>query len=79
MTKTELIDVIAADASVTKKAVSEFLNLFIAQVQTTDKITIPGFGTFKHVVKPAHKARNPITGKPVQVAKKTVLKFKASK
>ena len=43
-----------------------------------DGITIAHFGTFTKDFKPAHTSRNPRTGEPVEVADKTVPKFKSS-
>lgn len=43
-----------------------------------DKITIRGFGTFQLKTTPAHTARNPLTGKPVDVPEKSKVIFKAA-
>lgn len=43
-----------------------------------DGITIAHIGTFTKDFKPAHISRNPKTGEPVEVAAKTVPKFKFS-
>jgi DNA-binding protein HU-beta len=79
MTKEELVSSIAAETGVTKAIASAVIKNMINVIRSSDKVTLVGFGTFKHVVKPAHEARNPITGEPVQVPEKVVLKFKSSK
>jgi len=37
---------------------------------------VPGMGKFKVVLRPARKARNPITGEAVDVPEKEVIKYK---
>jgi DNA-binding protein HU-beta len=79
MNKTDLIKAIAIEGEVTRTSAAIMLDRFIDIVFREDKVTVPGFGTFKHVVRPAHEARNPSTGETIRVPEKTVLKFKASK
>lgn len=82
MNKPDLIKDIAergeftkADAEAALKAVQ---GAIIAVLVNGDKITLPGFGTFKVVETAARTGRNPKTGEPVQVAAKRKVRFKPS-
>ena len=44
-----------------------------------DEIKVYGFGKFECYERPAHTARNPRTGAPVQVPARKGIRFKASK
>jgi nucleoid DNA-binding protein len=79
MTKSELISSIKTDTGVPRSSINDVISSLVEYINLTEKITLPGLGTFKHVVRPAHTARNPRTGETVDVPEKTVLTFKASK
>jgi DNA-binding protein HU-beta len=53
MTKNQVIDLVAAKAHTTKKAVRETVDLFLSEItkalQKGEKIVLSGFGTFKVV------------------------------
>ena len=71
-----------AGINATKKQSKEVLDAFWDQVvQTTirdGRLAIRGFGIFKVEVKPARKGRNPSTGAAIQIAERTVFRFKSS-
>jgi integration host factor subunit beta len=81
MTKSELIANIAGHFSHltnidTTLSVQNILdNMTIAMVND-DRIEIRGFGSFSVIVRPPRTARNPKTGKKVDVAAKHVPHFK---
>lgn len=82
MNKSELIDAIAKDASITKVAAKAALESFISNVTTTlskkdGKVSLVGFGTFSVAERAARQGINPATKKPISIAAKTVAKFKA--
>ena len=81
MTKAELIDKMAADASISKAAAGKALNSFIDGVSKTlkkgDKVTLVGFGTFSVAKRKARKGRNPQTGEEIKIKAKKVAKFSA--
>ena len=90
MTKKELIDAVSQKLSwnteiqkAPNKRTIECIYAYIFEVlqdmPDDDKFSVINFGTFKKSHKPAHKAKNPFTGKMVDVPEKTVMKFKASK
>ena len=79
MNKQELIKDIAergeftkADADAALKAVQ---GAIAAALTRGDKITLPGFGTFKVVETAARTGRNPQTGEPVEIPAKRKVKF----
>ncbi|WP_153717409.1 HU family DNA-binding protein [Eikenella corrodens] len=79
MNKQDLIKDIAergeftkADADAALKAVQ---GAIAAALTRGDKITLPGFGTFKVVETAARTGRNPQTGEPVEIPAKRKVKF----
>lgn len=81
MNKSELIDLIAADADLSKVAAGRALDAAIAgitkAVASGDSVALIGFGTFKAVERAARDGKNPKTGEPLQIAAATVPKFTA--
>lgn len=80
MNKAELIDVMAADANLTKADAKKALDAFIGATSNAlkagDKVTLVGFGTFSVSGRSARKGRNPQTGKEISIEAKKVVKFK---
>ena len=83
MNKTELIDVIAKNADLTKKDAAAALTAFIDAVtdalKKDDKVTLVGFGIFETRKRAAREGRNPQTGKSIKIAAAKVPAFKAGK
>jgi len=83
MTKSELVDKIAAKAALTKAAAEKALNAFTSSVTDAlkkgSKVTLVGFGTFSTTKRAARKGRNPQTGKEIKIKASTAPKFKAGK
>ncbi|MBF8251619.1 MAG: HU family DNA-binding protein [Deltaproteobacteria bacterium] len=83
MTKSELVDKIAAKAALTKAAAEKALNAFTSSVTDAlkkgGKVTLVGFGTFSTTKRAARKGRNPQTGKEIKIKASTAPKFKAGK
>lgn len=81
MNKTDLTNKIAAGAGLSKveakKAMDATLEAISEALKAGEKVTLVGFGTFAPVVKPAHEGKNPRTGEVIEIAEKTVVKFKA--
>ena len=82
MNKSELIDAMAKDASITKVAAKAALESFISNVTETlkqkeGKVSLVGFGTFSVAERAARQGINPATKKPIKIAAKKVAKFKA--
>jgi DNA-binding protein HU-beta len=83
MTKTELIDKMAADANITKAAAGKALDSFLGGVTKTlkkgNKVTLVGFGTFSVGKRAARTGRNPQTGAAIKIKASKAPKFKAGK
>jgi DNA-binding protein HU-beta len=81
MNKAQLIDAIASDANLTKadakRALDAFVNTTTAALKKGDRVALVGFGSFSVSKRNARTGRNPQTGKPITIAAKKVVKFKA--
>lgn len=83
MNKTELIDVIAKNADISKAAAGRALDATVTAVQQTLKkgnmVTLVGFGTFYVGKRAARNGRNPQTGATIKIKAAKVPKFRAGK
>ena len=83
MNKGELVASIAKQSGLTKadsqRALDATLDAIQGQLAGGERVTLPGFGTFSTSHRSARKGRNPQTGEEIQIAAKTVAKFKAGK
>lgn len=83
MTKSELIDAIAARAELTKARAELLVNcVFDAMTDSLEQgegIEIRGFGSFTVRPYKSYSGRNPRTGQPVPVAAKRLPFFKVGK
>jgi len=83
MNKGELIDLIAAKASVTKKDAdvifTAVLDKIVEAVSTGDKVTLVGFGSFESRSRSAREGRNPKTNETMHIPATTVPAFSAGK
>ncbi len=81
MTKAELIEMVASDATITKAAALKAVDSFIGGVKKSlkkgDKVTLVGFGTFSVTRRKARKGRNPQTGAEIKIAATKAPKFTA--
>jgi len=81
MNKAQLIDAIASDANITKadakRALDAFVNTTTTALKKGDRVALVGFGSFSVSKRNARTGRNPQTGKPITIAAKKVVKFKA--
>lgn len=82
MTKTELVNEIAAKASLSKEAAKKALEATLESIEQAlaneDKVQLLGFGTFAVVEKPARTCKNPRTGEMIEVPARKAVKFKPS-
>jgi len=83
MTKTQLIEIIAKKAHLTKKAAAEsidaFLDEIIRQITKGEKVVLSGFGTFKISKVKDKKGRNPQTGEDLIIKSHRVVRFTVGK
>ena len=84
MTKAELIEKIAKDASIPKTTAKMAFNSVFDGIKQgvqkkNHKVTLVGFGTFSVKDRAARKGRNPQTGAPIEIAAARIPGFKAGK
>ena len=83
MTKSELINVIAARTDISKAKATDTVNALFDVIEETvasgEKVAIPGFGTFERKHKEARTVRNPQTGESMLSEAKNVPVFKFGK
>jgi len=83
MQKKVFIDTLAEKLSLPKKQVRAMLDTFLETLTETlakgDSMSFLGFGRFSVKKRSAREGRNPQTGKPLHIAAKKVVNFKAGK
>lgn len=83
MTKATLIEVMAADAKISKASAGRALDSMIKNVSKSlkkgGKVTLVGFGTFSVAKRKARLGRNPQTGETIKIKARKVPKFSAGK
>lgn len=81
--KPELIDIIAANADISKAAAQTALDSFLDTITDTlskgEKVAIVGFGSFETSKRAARTGRNPRTGEQMQIDASVVARFKPGK
>ncbi len=82
MTKAELVEMIAGVTGVSKKDTAVIVNMILENIsralESSDKVELRGFGSFKVKSRRSRTARNPRSGDSVMVPAKLVPYFKAS-
>ncbi len=83
MNKSELIEAVAASASLTKSGAGTAVDTIFDTIQGAlsrgDSVSLISFGTFSVSNRAARTGRNPRTGETIQIAASRVAKFKAGK
>ncbi len=83
MTKTQLIDKIAKENGMTKKAAGEALDAVVNSIQNAlaegEQVQLAGFGAFAVKEIAAHAGRNPKTNEAIEIAASRRVTFSASK
>ncbi len=83
MTRTELIEALSAETSMDKQEVKRFLDgltlLVERAIRQGGEVPLKGLGKFKVQNRKARVGRNPLTGEPVDIPAKTVVKFTLAK
>ncbi|MGE5467234.1 MAG: HU family DNA-binding protein [Ignavibacteria bacterium] len=81
MNKSELVEVTAKEAGLSKaaaeKALSATLAAVVKAVSKGDAVTLVGFGSFKSAKRAARTGKNPKTGATIKIAATTVPRFSA--
>ena len=83
MTKTTLIDIVAANTGLKKKdaevAVNAVFGAMTDALTEGEKVQVVGFGTFEVKERAARKGINPLTKKAMNIKASKSLSFKAGK
>ncbi|MGE5850043.1 MAG: HU family DNA-binding protein [Candidatus Methylomirabilota bacterium] len=81
MTKAELVERMAKDAKMTKRAAEAALDSFTRCIRDSlrrgKRVSLVGFGTFAVGRRAARNGRNPQTGEAIKIKAAKVPKFKA--
>lgn len=83
MNKAELVDIVAKNATTTKKDAETIINsmmeTIIKSVASGEKVTLVGFGTFEARQRKARQGRNPKTNEVLHIPAKRVPGFRVGK
>ena len=83
MTKTDLVNVVAAESGVAKKDAEAVVNATLDAISNAlkegDKVQLIGFGTFEVKEAAEREGRNPKTGEAIKIAAAKRPTFSASK
>lgn len=83
MTKTDLVNVVAEEAQLSKKQADAAVNAVVAAItdalKAGDKVQLIGFGTFEVKAVAEREGRNPKTGETIKIAASKKPAFSASK
>ena len=83
MNKTDLVNVVAAEANISKKDAEAAVNATFAAIagalKNNDKVQLIGFGTFEVKDVAEREGRNPKTGEVIKIAATKKPSFNASK
>ena len=83
MNKSELIDVIANEADISRASAARALDATLdgirGSLQSGESVVLVGFGTFLVRERSARTGRNPQTGATIQIAASKAPAFKAGK
>ncbi|HJW25342.1 MAG TPA: HU family DNA-binding protein [Rhodocyclaceae bacterium] len=81
MNKSELVEVAAQEAGISRaaaeKTLSAIINTVVKTVAKGETVTLVGFGTFKPATRAARTGKNPKTGAALKIPAATVPKFAA--
>lgn len=81
MSRTELVEFVAADANMSKAEAGRALDAVLKGIQAglkkEGKVALVGFGTFSAKQRAAREGINPLTKEPLKIPAKTVVSFKA--
>ena len=83
MTKTEIIECMAAEAGISQAAADRALKAFLNTIERSlakgAPVSLVGFGTFVVSRRAERQGRNPKTGEPVNIPAAKVAKFRPGK
>jgi len=79
LTKTDLIDIVASEAELSRRAAGEIVELLLEEIknalQKGDRVALTPFGSFVVRQRRAREGRNPKTGERIKIAARKVPAF----
>ena len=83
MTKAELVETVAQQTRMTKKAAGDIIDVVFDNigkaVKLDERFSYPGFGTWSIRTRKARKIRNPQTGEPMKLKAMKTIGFRPEK
>lgn len=83
MTKAELVETVALQSRLTKKAAAEIMDMVFGNigeaVKKDERFSYPGFGTFSLRSRKERKVRNPQTNEVMEIGASRTIGFRPSK
>jgi DNA-binding protein HU-beta len=83
LTKADLIDVVSAEAELSKRQAGEIVDMILDEIKTAlqkgDRVALTPFGSFVVRARKAREGRNPKTGEKIKIAARKVPAFVAGK
>lgn len=83
MNKKELVEYVAANADMTKKAATDVVDTVLTKIADElsdgNEVVLAGFGKFSVKERAARDGRNPATGAAMRIEASKSVKFKAAK
>jgi nucleoid DNA-binding protein len=83
LTKADLVDVVSAEAELSKRQAGEIVDLVLDEIkralQKGDRVALTPFGSFVVRARKAREGRNPKTGEKIKIAARKVPAFVAGK
>jgi len=80
MNKADLINEVSSKVDLTKTKTSDVIDAIVESIKAAlnsgEKVTLVGFGTFQTAERKERKGRNPKNGAEILIPAKTVAKFK---
>ncbi len=81
MTKADIVDAVAAEAEISKRAASQIVELVLREIkmglQKGERVALTPFGSFVVRQRKAREGRNPITGATIKIPARKVPAFVA--
>jgi DNA-binding protein HU-beta len=82
VSKSDLIDAVAENTGLSKKAATDAINASFAimkeRVNEGGRVVIAGFGSFERKMRQARKGTHPVTGAVLEIPAKAYVRFKES-
>lgn len=83
MTKSQLLAALSEKSGMSKKDVSNLLDVMTemaySETKKNGEFVVPGIGKMVKMARKARQGRNPATGETIQIPAKTVVKFRLAK